>query len=62
MPAQYAPQKALHILERLLVGGEPLAPPLPAHWENATDFYGRGGDAPGIFADWVNAAMAAPYI
>lgn len=39
-----------------------LAPPLPTGWANASDaaFYG-GEKKAGLFAAWVNEAMAAPY-
>ena len=69
MVPAYAPQRAAHVLARTLIGGQPLAPPLPTGWEDATEeqFYARGaggagGGAPGIFAKWVQTAMAAPYI
>ena len=62
MVPAYAPQRALHVLHRLLLGGEQLAPPLPAEWANASDadFYARGGAGgqPGLFARWVVEAMA----
>lgn len=65
MVPAYAPQRALHVLHRLLLGGEQLAPPLPDDWANASDaaFYARGGGGgrPGLFAQWVVEArgMAA---
>jgi hypothetical protein len=72
MVPAYAPQKARHILHRALLRGEGLAPPLPADWADASEeaFYARpapasgdGGDgAPGLFAQWVTAAMAPPYV
>jgi hypothetical protein len=62
MVPAYAPQKALHVLHRLLIEGELLAPPLPTGWESSSGFYARNGTAPGIFAEWVTAAMAKPFV
>ena len=68
MVPAYAPQRAAHVLGRLLVGGQPLTPPLPAGWADATDeqFYAREGASrgasPGIFAAWVQSAMTAPFV
>ena len=69
MVPAYAPQRALHVLAKLLAGA-PITPPLPAGWQDADDaaFYARdtrkkGGDAtPGIFATWVAEAMSADYV
>jgi hypothetical protein len=61
MVPAYAPQRALHVLHRLLLGGEQLAPPLPADWASSSDaqFYARGGAGarPGLFTQWVVEAM-----
>lgn len=71
MVAAYAPQRALHVLHRLLLGhaaGQPriqLAPPLPRDWDSASDaeFYARGGSgSPGLFAQWIAKATGAPYV
>jgi hypothetical protein len=62
MVPAYAPVKAIHVLSRLVFGGAELAPPLPAGWQDATDFYSRNDTGAGVFADWVHAAMAAPFV
>jgi hypothetical protein len=61
MVPAYVPQRAAHVLEHTLVGGAPLAPPLPDGWDVASDeqFYARGGSEPGIFAKWVQSATTA---
>ena len=71
MVSAYAPQRALHVLHRLLLdraAGQPpmqLAPPLPRGWDSASDaeFYARSGSGtPGLFAQWVAKATGAPYV
>lgn len=56
----YAPQRAQLILERMLLGNKALAPPLTAGWDTAEDAQWYGANSSGIFADWINAAMAIP--
>lgn len=62
MVPAYAPSKSLHVLSRLAIGGQSLAPPLPAGWDDSDSFYSRDGSSPGLFADWVGAAMAPPFL
>lgn len=64
MVPQYAPQRSLHVIRRLMLGGHALAPPLPSDWSKVSDevFYSRGSSKPGLFAQWVADASSANYV
>eukprot|EP00658_Telonema_sp_P-2_P061819 TRINITY_DN5047_c0_g1_i4.p1 TRINITY_DN5047_c0_g1~~TRINITY_DN5047_c0_g1_i4.p1 ORF type:complete len:384 (-),score=51.19 TRINITY_DN5047_c0_g1_i4:171-1322(-) len=66
MVPAYAPQRAFHVLRKML-DGEELTPALPAGWVDAPDgsFYARDAhDAhhDGIFAGWVQSAMSSDFV
>lgn len=56
----YAPERALYILEHMLIGNSELSPPLVTGWDVAEDAQWYGGNSSGIFATWINAAIAVP--
>jgi len=67
MVPAYAPQRALHTLNRILrASDKPMTPPLPADWDEVSDdgFYARnaGGKQKGLFATWVQVAMSSEYV
>lgn len=63
MVPAYAPQRALHVLLRLLDGGA-LVPVLQSGWADATDsaFYGTSANDTGIFAAWVKEATSPAFL
>jgi cathepsin A (carboxypeptidase C) len=74
MVPQYAPQRAHHILDRLLLGMEGsakpeskiLSPLLPQDWATTAastfyDYEGKMGKQGGMFAKWVVEAMGTNY-
>jgi len=65
MVPAYAPQRALHTLNRVVSGTQPMTPPLPAGWDSVSDesFYARDGGAKGgVFTAWVSSAMSSKYV
>ena len=56
---RYAPQKTLHTVERGLVGGRALAPPLAEGWDEASDEMWYGG---GMFTKWVVEARSNTWV
>ena len=67
MVPAYAPQRAAHILDRL-IQNKGIAPPLPDGWADASDeaFYARAGPHSttdgGIFAHWIAKAMSPEFL
>jgi len=64
MVPAYAPQRSLHMINRMLFDNKDLSPLLPSDWDTATDtqFYEYGTKTKGIFANWVSQAMSNKYI
>ena len=64
MVPQYAPQRVEHVIRRLLLGGQQLAPPLPEGWDSEADevWYGYNSTQGGTFSAWARLAMAEQYV
>jgi len=56
-----APQRALHVIKRLLLDGKKLTPLLPNDWWKSSweQFYGT--TTAGIFTKWVKLAMGEEF-
>ena len=59
MTPAYGPQKTLHTVDKGLVGGAGLAPPLVDGWDQMDDGKWYGG---GAFGEWVQGAMAGEWV
>ena len=63
MVPAYAPQKALHILKRLLLQNAPIAPALETGWDTDSSSAWRGSEGhAGIFARYIKAAMSDEFL